>query len=182
MSEYTSPKIARFSKVPFSEFQRAWNSKFPEDSVNISEGSLREIYENIKLPQRATSGSAGYDFFAPKSFTLRVGESINIPTGIRCEMFEGWALFIHPRSGHGFKYGIHLANSTGIVDRDFAYTDTSGHIHVKLVNDSSIAKDMTVNTGDAFCQGVLLPYGVTVDDDEYEKEVRIGGFGSTNKK
>ena len=56
------------------------------------EEKIREIYEGIKLPKRATTGSAGYDFFPPVSFTLAPGETVKIPTGVRVEMAEDWVL------------------------------------------------------------------------------------------
>lgn len=172
----------RFSKVSFEEFQRSWNNRFPDGTVEIPEGVLKEIYDNIKLPQRSTNGSAGYDFFCPKSFALNKGESVEILTGIRCEMPDNVGLFLFPRSGHGFKFGVRLANSIGIVDSDFAYTDNEGHIRVKLVNDSVLGDTLRIKTGDAFCQGVFLNYITTEDDAEYEKEIRTGGFGSTDKE
>ena len=124
--------------------------------------------------------SAGYDFFSPMTFTLEPGESIKIPTGIRCEMYDGWVLMEFPRSGLGFKYGLSMANTVGVIDGDYAYSDNEGHIFVKLTNDSSLAKVIRIEKGEAFCQGIFLPFGITLDDDT--TEVRNGGFGSTDKK
>ena len=72
-----------------------------------------------------------------------------------------------------------MANTVGIVDSDYFEADNEGHIFVKLVNDSSIAKDITFKAGDAFCQGIFLPFGITLDDDATEQ--RHGGFGSTGR-
>ena len=58
-----------------------------------------KIYEDIKLPKRATAGSAGYDFYAPMAFELKPGETIKIPTGIRVKINDGWVLKLYPRSG-----------------------------------------------------------------------------------
>ncbi len=131
-------------------------------------------YENIILPRRATSGSAGYDFIAPYDFTLDVGEEIIIDTGIRARIDSGWVLVILPRSGSGFKYGVRLANTAGVIDSDYFNADNEGHIKIKLVGGS---KCFNVRAGDAFAQGIFLPYGIT-EDDECET-VRHGGFGST---
>ena len=49
----------------------------------------------------------------------------------------------------------------------------------KLVNDSVLAKKITIGQGEAFCQGIFVPFGITVDDDV--TDVRNGGFGSTSK-
>lgn len=61
-----------------------------EGYPQYTEAQIKEMYENLKLPRRATKGSAGYDFFAPFAFTLAPGETIKIPTGIRAEMKEDW--------------------------------------------------------------------------------------------
>ena len=75
-----------------------------------------QSYEQIRLPHRATSGSAGYDFFLPCSLTLAPGKEVKIPTGIRVEMEEGWVLMLYPRSGLGFKYRLQMNNTVGIID------------------------------------------------------------------
>jgi dUTP pyrophosphatase len=111
---------------------------------------------------------------------IPVNSSVTIPTGIRCKIDEGWVLQIYPRSGHGFKYGVHLANSCGIIDEDYYGADNEGHIQVKLVNDSLLKKQIELAQGDGFCQGVFVPYGITVDDEANAK--RVGGFGSTDNK
>lgn len=185
-TEYRIPRIAVFEKVSFDEFKKDWIKTVIEpENRDITEGDLktiREIYDNIKLPQRATVGSAGYDFFAPTDFQIACDDSINIPTGIRCKISDGWVLTAYPRSGHGFKFGIRLANSVGVIDSDYYFADNEGHIFVKLVNESVLGwrKEFKVNQGDAMCQGIFLPFGIT-ENDEAEGQ-RTGGFGSTDKK
>ena len=137
-------------------------------------------YNDIKLPERATSGSAGYDFFAPYDITIPYGESVTIPTGIRAVLDKDKFLMICPRSGLGFKYGLSIANTVGVIDSDYRYSDNQGHIFVKLVNNSPIAKgeSVTIKAGEAFCQGIIIHYD-TVENDNTTK-VRNGGFGSTS--
>lgn len=184
-----SNRIAKFEKVSYERFEKDWLDTFyriSKTSIGVEEikKEIKEIYDNIKLPKRSTIGSAGYDFFAPKHFELYHNEVIKIPTGIRCSVEEDWVLMMYPRSGQGFKYGIHLSNSVGIVDSDYYYADNEGHIFVKLVNDSILTEHdfnhFSVAAGQAFCQGIFLPYGVTEDDNA--TGVRSGGFGSTDKK
>ena len=161
-------KIAKFEKVTFD------GKCFP---VLIDQ----EIYDDIKLPKRATVGSAGYDFFAPFDIDIPYGESIVIPTGIRCKMDEGWVLCIFPRSGHGFKTGVSLANTVGIIDSDYYHASNEGHIMVKLTNNNgAIRKPLHICKGDAFCQGIFLPFGITEDDEATTN--RVGGMGSTDKQ
>ena len=168
-------RIAKFEKVSFEQYKKDWLDMYPEDR----EEKIREIYDNIKLPKRATTGSAGYDFFAPHDFTLNPGESIKILTGVRAWIEEGWVLKNYPRSGLGFKFRMQLNNTVGIIDSDYYYSDNEGHIQTKLTNDSREGKVLTVAAGTGFSQGIFLEYGITVDDDV--SEVRIGGFGSTTK-
>lgn len=173
-------RIAKFEKISYEQFKKDWIKKNPTSKTVWTDDEIKEIYDNIKLPKRSTTGSAGYDMFLPININIEVGESIIIPTGIRCKMEEGWVLKEYPRSGHGFKFGIHLANTVGIIDADYYNADNEGHIQIKIVNDSSFAQPVILEADTAFCQGIFVPFGITVDDEVEEK--RIGGFGSTDKK
>ena len=168
-------RIAKFHKVSFEQFAKDWKDTFGE----ITEEKLQNIYENLKLPKRATTGSAGYDFYAPVDVTMKPGEIVKIPTGIRVEMEEGWVLKCYPRSGLGFKFRLQLNNTVGIIDSDYFFSDNEGHIFIKITNDTNTGKTVSLNQGDAFAQGIFVQYGITVDDDA--TGVRNGGFGSTGK-
>lgn len=76
------------------------------------------------------------------------------------------------------KYQICLANTIGVVDADYYFSNNEGHIFVKLVNRGD--KSVHINLGDAFAQGIFMEYGIT-EDDRVETS-RNGGFGSTDKK
>lgn len=134
----------------------------------------------LKLPKRATVGSAGYDFFAPYDIQIKPNEVVTIPTGVRAYMLEGEVLMIYPRSGLGFKYFTRLANSVGIIDEDYYYGDNEGHIFVKIRNEGD--KPLLIKQGEAFAQGIFTKFLTTDDDELSEKKVRNGGFGSTNKE
>ena len=167
-------RIAKFHKVSFEQLQEGWTDTFgPEDKSRI-----QEIYDGIRLPARATKGSAGYDFFAPAAFTLKPGETVKIPTGIRAEMEEEWVLKCYPRSGLGFKYRLQLNNTVGIIDSDYFYSDNEGHIFAKITNDTNEGKTVEIPAGTGFMQGIFVEYGITVDDQA--EGIRNGGFGSTN--
>lgn len=166
-------KIAQFFKVSWENFLNSMREEFSQ----YTEEDILNMYESLKLPERATKGSAGYDFPAPFSFSLSPGTTIKIPTGIRVKMEEGWVLNIYPRSGLGFKYRLQLNNTVGIIDSDYYYSDNEGHIFIKLTNDSNEGKTMEVAQGSGFAQGIFLEYGITVDDAA--EGVRNGGFGST---
>ena len=169
-------RIAEFQKVSREQFVRDWTDSFGDCSAEQAE----KIYEGIKIPARATSGSAGYDFCTPVGFSLAPGETIKIPTGIRVKIEEGWMLGLYPRSGLGFKYRLQLNNTVGIIDSDYFYSDNEGHIFAKITNDSNEGKTVELKVGEGFMQGIFLEYGITVDDDATEK--RNGGLGSTTGK
>lgn len=168
-------RIAQFHKVSYGQFKEGWLGEFP----NAQEEEIKKIYENLKLPKRATKGSAGYDFYTPFSVALNPGESIKIPTGIRVEMEEDWVLKLYPRSGLGFKFRLQLNNTVGIIDSDYFYSDNEGHIFAKITNDSKEGKVVCIEKETGFMQGIFVEYGITVDDDA--DAIRNGGFGSTTK-
>lgn len=168
-------RIAKFHKVSFERYLEDWQELFGYEPEDV----IKELYQKIQLPRRATKGSAGYDFFSPQHFSLEPGRTITIPTGIRVEMEEGWVLKCYPRSGLGFKFRLQLNNTVGIIDSDYFYSDNEGHIFVKLTNDSNEGKILNVNAGVAFMQGIFVEYGLTYDDEV--EEVRNGGLGSTTK-
>ena len=107
------------------------------------------------------------------------GEGIKIPTGIRVKMQEDWVLKLYPRSGLGFKFRLQLNNTVGIIDSDYYNSDNEGHIFAKITNDSKEEKEVVLNQGDGFMQGIFLEYGITEDDET--EGIRNGGFGSTGK-
>lgn len=166
-------RVAKFEKVSFEQFKKDWS-----DTFYVTDG-IEKIYEDIKLPKRATAGSAGYDFYAPMAFELKPGETIKIPTGIRAVIDENWVLKIYSRSSLGFKYRLWLDNLTGIIDSDYSNSDNEGHIFIKVTNNSLEDKIVSINRGDKFAQGIFVQYGTVIDDDVVEE--RNGGFGSTNK-
>ena len=134
-----------------------------------------ESYSAIRLPIRATAHSAGYDFFTPAEVFLPPHGSAVIKTGVRALMKEGWVLLIYPRSGLGFRLGLRLANTVGVIDGDYAYAPNEGHIMIKLYNPGE--QSVTLQAGTAIAQGVFTPYGITEDDCQTAE--RQGGFGST---
>lgn len=168
-------RIAKFHKVSYNQFQKDYLEEYPA----TTDTKIKQLYEEIKLPKRATTGSAGYDFYLPKDITLAPGRTVKIPTGIRVEMEGSWVLKCYPRSSLGFKYRLRLNNSVGIIDRDFFYSDNEGHIHAKISNESNEGRLLQLKEGDAFMQGIFVEYGITIDDDV--TAIRNGGIGSTDQ-
>lgn len=165
--------VAQFKKVSLKQFTKDWQNTFPCASPE----DCKFIYDSIKLPSRATKGSAGYDFFAPTAIALSSGKSITIPTGIRVFIEDGWVLKCYPRSGLGSKFRLQLNNTVGIIDSDYYYSDNEGHIFFKLTNDSKEDKTVIIKEQTGFVQGIFVPFGITIDDTVNAE--RNGGFGST---
>lgn len=175
-----------FSKVTFSQYLM---SKC--DEANLEK--YLDEYEDIKIPQRATYGSVGYDFYAPFDIHLNPNETIVVPTGIswthhNIETENGIlatlldtkiipCLFLYPKSGLGFKYQLGMANTIPVIDFDYCMSDNGGHIMVKLVNNGE--KPMNISKGKGFVQGVVQMCMVAEDEELTPKKTRNGGFGST---
>ena len=160
-------KIARFEKVSKNRFLEDLSALGISDAID---------HEEIVLPQRATSGSAGYDFYSPVEVLLKPGESCRIPIGIRCRIDEGYVLQLYPRSSLGFKYRMRLLNTVGIIDSDYYNADNEGHIIVGIVNEGD--KELLIHKNDRFVQGIFYHYYLA-EEEENSRE-RHGGFGSTD--
>ena len=138
--------------------------------------------EGINLPKRKTKYSAGYDIEAAEdvvipSFKKGMNPTL-VKTGIKAYMQDDEALMLYNRSSNPKKKGLILANSVGVVDKDYYENpDNDGHIMFAFYNIKD--EDTIVKKGDAIGQGIFQTYFVT-DDDVAEGE-RVGGFGSTNK-
>ena len=166
--------MIKFEKVSFEQFLESMSKLYPE----LTKEDIQWMYDDLKLPERSTKSSAGYDFKAPFSFELLSQNTILIPTGIRAIMPEDVVLKIYPRSGLGFKFREQLANTVGIIDSDYQFSDNEGHIMLKITNDSKEPKTMSVERGKGFAQGIFTHYLVT--DDDSADGIRNGGWGSTD--
>ena len=139
--------------------------------------------KNIKLPVRKTKYSAGYDVECAEdtivpSFKKGMNPTL-IPTGIKAYMGDDEVLYLYNRSSNPKKKGLILANSVGVVDKDYyGNPDNDGHIMFAFFNIKD--EDITIKKGEAIGQAIFSKYLVT-DDDQADGK-RQGGFGSTDKK
>jgi dUTP pyrophosphatase len=133
---------------------------------------------NVKTPNRGTSSSAGIDFYVPEDFetvSLKPGESVLIPSGIKMQLPRGYALIAFNKSGVAVKQGLSVGAC--VVDEDY-----EGEIHLHMINTSD--KDQIIATGQKLVQFVLVPVAY-FDLEEVEDlqprntERGAGGFGST---
>ena len=170
-----------FEYVSFDEFAEQLGSR-----SRLTESEMAILYHNIKLPKRATKESAGYDFFSPISVTIPPGGRIIIPTGIKVNLGNipkytaqtGYFLALYPRSSYGFKYGMRLMNTVGIIDQDYYNNKTNeGHIIIAI----STETELKLVAGEAFCQGIIQAYYKIPEEEEVTK-TRDGGLGSTTEE
>ena len=140
--------------------------------------------KDVKTPTRANATDAGVDFFIPNDYTgktdLSPGESCFIPSGIKVNVPEGYALIAFNKSGVATKKGLHV----GACVVDCGY---QGELHINLTNVS--AEDQTIAAGDKIVQFVLLPLGdpaiELVEENNLYESVSTrgeGGFGSSGTK
>ena len=177
-----------FHKVSFEQFVESFKPIYtsqlsPEQvySDKDIENAAKVIYDLIRLPERATAGSNGYDFFFPFGDTeIAPGQSIIIPTGIKVKLNPGWALLVYSRSSLGFNYRVLIEENVAVIDEDyFDNINNEGHIFIKIINDNREGQTVTLRLGAAFCQGLFTLTGRAVNDNVTTE--RVGGIGSTNK-
>ena len=176
--------MSHFEKVSFEQWKADCGIK------GLPEEELRQWYNEIALPKQATAASAGCDFFMPFNLKLEPGSTFKIATGVRWLTARGRSaspdpaqsadrskvLLIFPRSGLGFKYGIRLSNTIGVIDADYCDSDNEGHIIVSLENPSD--KTAELPAGKPFVQGIVVQY--EVPEGAASGAERNGGFGSTD--
>ena len=154
-----------FEKISYEQFKRDFKDDF-------------ETYKNYELPTRSTKHSAGYDFRAIYDFKIEPGEQKRIFTGVKVNMENDEVLMLYNRSSNPKKKGLILANSVGVIDKDYyGNPDNDGHIMFAFYNIKE--EDTVIKKGEAIGQAVFQKYFIS-DDDVAEGE-RMGGFGSTNK-
>ncbi|AYG01529.1 dUTP diphosphatase [Lactococcus allomyrinae] len=137
-------------------------------------------YENkgINLPKRSTEHSAGYDIEAAETVSLAAGEIKLIPTGLKTYMQTGEVLYMYSRSSNPRKKGLILINSVGVIDKDYYNNpENEGHMFMQMRNITE--HEVVVEKGERIVQGVFMPFLVADGDDDVEKGIRSGGFGST---
>lgn len=172
--EVLGEAMSYFEKVSFKQWKE-------DCGVNgLTDDELKEWYDSIKLPHQATAGSAGMDFFMPFNLDFEAGSRMKIATGVRWVAGtdeKDRVLLIVPRSGLGFKYGLRLPNTIGVIDSDYCDAENEGHILVCFENPSD--EDVKLEAGKPFVQGIIVKY--EIPEGAGSEDVRRGGFGSTSK-
>ena len=134
-------------------------------------------YSDVNLPVRSTVGSAGYDFECAENTTIHPHAIVLIPTGIKCQIDDGYYLQLALRSSTPKKKGLMLANGIGIIDSDYYNNpDNEGHIMFQVYNFTDTI--VNIPKGERIGQGMFMKYFKT--DDDVASGIRTGGFGSTS--
>lgn len=167
-------KVRGFEKISLeqylSDFKKIIKECSPEEYLT---------YDEIQVPKRSTAKSAGYDVFCPVDLWLLPNEEFKIPTGIKAYMLDDEVVKAYPRSSLGFKYYLRFANTVPLIDADYHNNiSNEGHIWIKVRNEGN--ETLHVEKGEAVCQLSFESY-LLADGDSFEGEMRVGGFGSTNK-
>lgn len=140
---------------------------------------VSKIKEDIKLPERSTLNSAGYDFFAIEDIILPAKSITRVMTGVKCELMPDMVLILANRSSNPSKKHLILTNGIGVVDADY-YNNSGneGEIGFEFYNISD--EDVTIKKGEKIGQGIILKFIKTENDfilNPYK--TRTGGYGST---
>ena len=169
-------KIAKFHKVSEEQFVRDWCKE-----TRCTEAEARAVYQNLRLPRRATAGSAGIRLFRARRVFARPARDHQDPDrhlrrdrgGLGAPDLSALRAGLSVRA---CSWTTRSASSTVII----ITPRTGGHIFIKMTNCSRLGQTVSVGAGEGFAQGIFLPFGVTEDDDA--DGVREGGFGSTNNR
>ncbi|MBS2964038.1 dUTP diphosphatase [Actinocrinis puniceicyclus] len=139
---------------------------------------VTRLDEGLPLPSYAHPGDAGADLRTTVDAVVEPGERVVLPTGLALALPEGYAAFVHPRSGLAARYGVALVNSPGTVDAGYR-----GEVKVIVVNLDKNAP-VVFHRGDRIAQLVVQ----RVERARFREVVRLpqaargtGGFGSTGR-
>ena len=137
---------------------------------------VRRLHDDLPLPAYAHPGDAGADLVAAEDVELAPGERAVVPTGVAIALPDGYAAFVHPRSGLAAKHGLSLVNAPGTIDAGYR-----GEIKVIVVN-LDRDRPIVLRRGDRLAQLVVQRVERARFEvvDELPESVRSeGGFGST---
>lgn len=137
---------------------------------------VKRIKDDIKLPERSTLNSAGYDFFALEDIIFSPETITRVFTGVKCELMPNQVLILANRSSNPSKKGLVLLNGIGVVDADYyGNPDNDGEIAFEFYN--MLNESVEIKKGEKLGQGLILAFDKTEDD--YVTNVRKSGWGST---
>ena len=139
---------------------------------------VKRMEEDIKLPERSTLNSAGYDFFAIEDIIFNPETITRVFTGVKCELMPNQVLILANRSSNPSKKGLILLNGIGVIDADYyGNPDNDGEIAFEFYN--MLDEVVEIKKGEKLGQGLILKFDKVEDD--YVTNVRKSGWGSINR-
>ena len=138
---------------------------------------IKRLSPDAIIPRYATAGAACFDLHSISADTVEPGMACEFRTGLAVEIPDGHVMLVYSRSGHGFRYGVRLANAVGVIDSDYR-----GEVRIKLRNDGTVP--LAINRGDRIAQAMVLPapkVQMVEVEDLTSTERGDGGFGSTGQ-
>ena len=143
---------------------------------------VNRIEEDIKLPERSTNYSAGYDFFALEDQHVLGNIITYVKTGVKVKLAEDEFLLLANRSSNPGKRELVLMNGVGIIDSDY-YGNSDNDGEIAFAFSSLNPTGSFIKKGDKIGQGIIMKFIKTENDFSSEPRAeRVGGFGSTDKK
>lgn len=135
--------------------------------------------KKVNLPQKSTTGSAGYDFEVVENTSIPGRSCVLVKTGIKAKFPKNTVLLIFNRSSNPLKKGLVLLNGTGVIDSDYyGNEDNDGHIMFAFYNMSDI--EVVLSKGDKIGQGLFIQHETAIGEID-SNSIRSGGFGSTGE-
>lgn len=164
---------------PYLAIEKVSKKQYLEDLKKYG-FSVYMDYDELRIPERKTKYSAGYDIYTPVQIKINPMERLMIPTGlkVKCEI-AGTYFGIYIRSSIAIKSGLMLTNNKAIIDADYYNNqDNEGHIMIPICNFTDKIINIPIDT--RFCQGIFEYYLIT--DNDAADGIRVGGYGSTGTK
>lgn len=143
-----------FEKVSFEQFAKEWTKNRLTPLSDLYLDNLKQIYDTIQIPERASESTVKYDFKCPFYIHVEKNFPIVIPTGIRVRLNKGFALNIYPELDLAFHHGLCLIGNTVVVDNDYRSED-SGHILLKISHTEG-EYILPIQQNETFCQGIFI--------------------------
>lgn len=136
---------------------------------------IQQLHNNFQMPTRGSAHAAGYDIVMPESGSIERGQAVKVPLGFAAEVPEGYMAILMPRSSVGFKNGLELHNTAGIIDSDYR-GEWFASLHIKT------GTEFRWEAGTKLLQFILVPVHtpeLQLVDSVSETVRGTGGLGST---
>lgn len=139
---------------------------------------IKPLHQNFRKPTKGSEYAAAFDIYMPEAGEIKAGETVRVPLGFATSFSVGYVALLLPRSGVGFKHGLELNNTCGVIDSDYR---GEWQASLKLKDPTQTLK---WEKGDRLLQFMLVPIPqirIELTDTLEETNRSTGGIGSTGK-